>query len=92
MERFVCESEDPGDVYLAGCCLFALFARCRWSDLRYLDDLTEDRTDNSGEVFGFLESSTAMHKTSASADRKLRPNCCAFVGCHRLGLDEAMAQ
>lgn len=72
MERFVCNGEKTGDVYLVGCCLFALFERCRWSDLRFLDCLTEDRVEGQDEIYGFLESSTAIHKTSASAERKQR--------------------
>lgn len=87
MERFVCTSEDSGDVYMVGCCLFALFSRSRWSDLRYLDALAEDRTMIDGQPFGFIESSTAIHKTSTSADRKTRhmPLVCPLLGV--TGLD-----
>lgn len=42
MERFVCNGEDLADVYLVGCCLFAIFSRCRWSDLRFLDKLVSN--------------------------------------------------
>lgn len=42
LERFVCQNEDVGDTYLAGCRLLPLFARCRWSDLRYMDEIAED--------------------------------------------------
>ena len=87
LERFVTSDQDIGDIYIAGCCLFALFSRCRWSDLRYLDSIIDDRTVTGGELYGFLESSTALHKTSTSAIRKQRhmPIVCPILGV--TGLD-----
>ena len=87
LERFVTSDQDIGDIYIAGFCLFALFSRCRWSDLRYLDSITDDRTVTGGELYGFLESSTALHKTSTSAIRKQRhmPIVCPILGV--TGLD-----
>ena len=87
LERFVMNSDEPGDVYLAGSCLFAIFSRSRWSDLRFMSSLAIDRTTHDGEPFGFIECRTSMHKTSTTLERKSRqmPVVCPVLGV--TGLD-----
>lgn len=72
MERFVCNDKNPGDVYLAGCCLFAIFSRSRWSDLQFLEQFWIDRIIMEGTPRGFVEGTAGMHKTNTNAEKKRR--------------------
>lgn len=63
---------DPFDVYILGCCLFALYSRSRWSDLQHLQSMWFERYQVSDGIFGFVEARTKFHKTGSSMERKLR--------------------
>ena len=82
MERFVVTSTSVEDVYFVGCWLFALYARARWSDIRYIHKAQLDKSDVDGGVFGFFECTTKYVKTSTSVERKARfmPMVCPLVG------------
>ena len=55
--------------------------------MRCLDEITFDRNEVDGQLFGFIESSPAMHKTSTTSERKCRqmPLVCPLLGV--TGLD-----
>ena len=79
LERFMSGDNEPWDIYMVGCCLFAIFSRSRWSDLEYMDELYVDRSDDypaeadgAGELFGFVEGRTRRHKGATTAMRKRR--------------------
>ena len=82
LERFMVDSMVVEDVYIVGCCLFALFARARWSDIRYIHQASVDKSEIQGEIFGFFECTTKYHKTSTSMERKARymPLVCPLIG------------
>ena len=82
LERFVASDSNPGDVYLSGCCLFAIYARTRWSDLKYVHRFWVDRISVDGEPYGYLECTTKFHKTSTTLERKSRhmPLTCPILG------------
>ena len=81
MERFMVTSTSVEDVYFVGCWLFALYARARWSDMRYIHKAQLDKSDVDGGVFGFFECTTKYVKTSTSVERKARfmPMVCPLV-------------
>ena len=79
LERFMSGDNEPWDIYMVGCCLFAIFSRSRWSDLEYMDELYVDRSDDyptevdgAGELFGFVEGRTRRHKGATTVIRKRR--------------------
>ena len=72
LERTMGVLTDPCDVYLLGCCLFALYSRSRWSDLQHLQTMWIERHEVSDGWFGFVEARTRFHKTGSSMERKLR--------------------
>lgn len=82
MEKFMVTSTTVTDVYLVGCWLFALYARARWSDIRYIHKAQLDRYHVDGHVCGFFECTTKYHKTSTSMERKARfmPLVCPLIG------------
>lgn len=84
MERFMVTSTSVLDVYIVGCWLFALYARARWSDIRYIHKAHLDRPVplTEGQVIGFFECTTKYHKTSTSMERKARfmPLVCPLLG------------
>ena len=73
LERFMVAGNEPWDVYMVGCCLFAIFSRSRWSDLEYMDELYFDRSDDfpsEEEGAGFVEGRTRRHKGATTVVRK----------------------
>ena len=70
LEQRVLETSSPLEGYYCGCLLFALFARCRWSDLVCLDSLEFDYRVHETGIYGFIEGRTRVHKTGASEERK----------------------
>ena len=70
LERRVLETSSPLECYYCGCLLFALFARCRWSDLACLDTLEFDYRVFETGIYGFIEGRTRVHKTGTSEEKK----------------------
>ena len=62
--------EDPMDRYYAGCLVFVVLSRSRWSDISRLDRLDFDLREVNGRLFGFVESSTRIQKTATTAEKK----------------------
>ena len=52
------------DRFAAGCFLFALYSRSRWSDLRCVYNYTTDIIEIEGKITGYLEYKTRSHKTA----------------------------
>ena len=52
------------DRFAAGCFLFALYSRSRWSDLRCVYSYTADIVEMEGRITGYLEYKTRSHKTA----------------------------
>ena len=52
------------DRFAAGCFLFALYSRSRWSDLRCVYCYTADILEIEGKITGYLEYKTRSHKTA----------------------------
>jgi len=52
------------DRFAAGCFLFALYSRSRWSDLRCVYSHTADIVEIEGKITGYLEYKTRNHKTA----------------------------
>mgnify|MGYP001827075038 FL=1 len=70
LETLMSEQIDIVDRYYLGCLLFALFARCRWSDLAAVDTLEFDLLFRQGRVTGFVEARTREHKTGGHEERR----------------------
>lgn len=60
---------DPFDRFAAGAFLFAIYGRCRWSDLKQVFQCEFDVDTSEGKVVGFLGFSTFSHKTAAQVAR-----------------------
>jgi len=60
---------DALDRYAAGVFLFAVFGRCRWSDLRRVSHYVLDINTAGTKTIGYLEFSTFSHKTAAQVAR-----------------------
>ena len=60
---------DLLDRYAAGAFLFALYGRCRWSDLRKVNNYVLDTSTMGSKTIGYLEFSTFSHKTAAQVAR-----------------------
>ena len=52
------------DRFAAGCFLFALYSRSRWSDLRCVYSYTADIVEIEGKITGYLKYKTRSHKTA----------------------------
>eukprot|EP00435_Cladocopium_sp_Y103_P059351 s1613_g21.t1 len=70
LEDMVANASNVLDKYFAGCMLFALYSRARWSDLASMQSLFYDVVDTHEGPFGFIEARTRIHKTSNSAEKK----------------------
>ena len=62
-------SLDAFDRYAAGAFLYALYGRCRWSDLRKVAHYVLDINTSGSKTIGYLEFSTFSHKTAAQVAR-----------------------
>lgn len=60
---------DSLDRYAAGAFLFALYGRCRWSDLRHVSQHFLDVSTSGGKTIGYVEFATFSHKTAAQVAR-----------------------
>ena len=70
LEAIVHTSRCLLDKYFAGCLLFALFSRARWSDLSSMQSFGFDVMETDSGPFGFVEDRTRIHKTSNTAEKK----------------------
>ena len=70
LEAMVHTSRCLLDKYFAGCLLFALFSRARWSDLSSMQSFGFDVMETDSGPFGFVEGRTRIHKTSNTAEKK----------------------
>ena len=72
LEEFLQSGANVLDRCYAGCLLFAIYGRCSWSDLQFLDSLQFDVVEDeaTGAVFGFVEGSTRVHKTGGAEEKK----------------------
>ena len=62
-------SIDLVDRFAAGAFLLALFGRCRWSDLRHVNNFFLDTNEVDGRTIGYMEFTTFSHKTAAQVAR-----------------------
>ena len=62
----------PCDQYAAGCFLFALYARARFSDMQASGDLVSDVVDTKDGPHGYLEACVTRTKTAYNLERKAR--------------------
>ena len=67
IEEFMMSDMNVFDRYIAGCVLFAIYSRSRWSDLAFLSDLALDTTETELGRIGFVEGSTRFQKTGSTA-------------------------
>ena len=65
------KGRSTADQHAAGCFLFMVFARARFSDMLNVGKLDFD-CDESGIGHGYIEAQVARSKTSFSVDRKVR--------------------
>ena len=63
------QAVDPFDRYAAGAFLFALFGRCRWSDLKDVSHFFLDVSTIDSRTIGYIEFATFSHKTAAQVAR-----------------------
>ena len=65
LESFLADERNlVVDRFAAGCFLFALFSRSRWSDLRCVYGHVADIPEVEGKITGYLEYKTRSHKTA----------------------------
>ena len=62
------------DRFAAGCFLFALFSRSRWSDLRCVYGHVADIVEMEGKIMGYLEYKTRSHKTARLVQKQGLPH------------------
>ena len=67
IEEFMMSDSCIFDRYIAGCILFAIYSRSRWSDLAFLSDLSLDTAETELGLVGFVEGSTKFQKTGSTA-------------------------
>lgn len=74
LENIVLGHSGKGDVdrYFAGCFLFMVFARARFSDMQNVSKLQLEVVQGQGFYYGYVETEVARSETSFSADRKVR--------------------
>lgn len=60
------------DRHVAGCFLYMIFARARFSDMMNVSKLSFEFAVVDNETVGYIESEVARSKTSFSVDRKVR--------------------
>ena len=70
LEEAVVKGQNPIDRYFAGCLLFCLYSRARWSDIANVDSIEWDVADVGKEKFGFVETRTRITKTSTTEEKK----------------------
>ena len=70
LEEVVTDGRNLLDRYFAGCLLYCLYSRARWSDIGNIDKIEWDVVEVHGTVFGFIESRTRVTKTSTTEEKK----------------------
>ncbi|CAE7739579.1 unnamed protein product [Symbiodinium sp. CCMP2592] len=60
------------DRYAAGCCLFAIYARARFSDMQSCGNIFEDIAYIDGKPHGFLQADVTRTKTAYTLERKTK--------------------
>ena len=70
LEHLLLGELDTVDKYYLGCLLFALYARCRWSDMAAVESLEFDLMFRRSRVTGFVEARTREHKTGGREEKK----------------------
>ncbi|CAE7236545.1 unnamed protein product [Symbiodinium sp. CCMP2592] len=60
------------DRYAAGCCLFAIYARARFSDMQSCGNIFEDIAYIDGKPHGFLQADITRTKTAYTLERKTK--------------------
>jgi hypothetical protein len=70
LENLMTQQLEAVDHYYLGCILFALFARCRWSDLACVESLEFDFMFRKGRITGFAEARTRERKTGGHEERR----------------------
>ena len=71
LEEVVVRGRNTLDRYFAGCLLFCLYSRARWSDIGNVDMIEWDVTEVENEPFGFIETRTRITKTSTTEEKKI---------------------
>ena len=71
LEEVVVRGRNTLDRYFAGCLLFCLYSRARWSDIGNVDRIEWDVTEVENEPFGFIETRTRITKTSTTEEKKI---------------------
>ena len=70
MERAIETDLDTRDVYMLGAAIFAVLSRSRWSDLKHVHQFWVEREWYSGQLYGFVEARTQVHKTATTLVKK----------------------
>ena len=70
LEEMVESDLNVLDRYFAGCPLFALYSRARWSDLASMQSFFFDTIETADGPFGFVGGRTWIHKTSNTVEKK----------------------
>ena len=70
LENKVYDLPNIVDRYMVGCILYAVYARCRWSDLRSIHSIEFDVIDTTDGKFGFVEVRSRVHKTGGAEEKK----------------------
>ena len=74
LENIVCGHTDKSivDRHVAGCFLFMVFARARFSDMMNVSKISFEIVEKEGDTCGYIESEVARSKTSFCVERKVR--------------------
>ena len=70
LENKVYDLPNVVDRYMVGCMLYAVYARCRWSDLHSIHSIEFDVIDTKDGKFGFVEVRSRVHKTGDTEEKK----------------------
>ena len=70
LENKVYDLPNAVDRYMVGCILYAVYARCRWSDLHSIHSIEFDVIDTKDGKFGFVEVRSRAHKTGGTEEKK----------------------
>ena len=70
LEKKVYDLPNVVDRYMVGCILYAVYARCRWSDLHSIHSIEFDVIDTKDGKFGFVEVRSRVHKTGGTEEKK----------------------
>ena len=71
LENKVYDLPNVVERYMVGCILYAVYARCRWSDLHSVHSIEFDVIDTKDGKFGFVEVRSRAHKTGGTEEKKV---------------------